>query len=97
MDKLIANASGALAQAGMNRRGFLGRLARATCGAVIVGAAFTKGVSADHCSGSHFCITIQTTYCGSCGENCDSSKRPYVRETEGENCYTGETCPTRIS
>ncbi len=96
MDKLFAKTSESLAKAGMDRRGFLGRLASATGGAVILAVALAQGASADHCDGSHFCITNTSSYCGSCGEHCQSSKRPYITEVEGENCYTGETCPTRI-
>ena len=38
MDKLFANASVGLAKASMNRRGFLGRLARAAGGAAVLTA-----------------------------------------------------------
>ena len=96
MDKLIANASVGLAKAGMNRRGFLGRLARATGGAAVLTAAFARGVSADHCDGSHFCVTGESDpYCGSCGVGCASSSRLTYVEVYGVNCYTGEDCPKK--
>ena len=58
MDKLIANASVGLAKASMNRRGFLGRLARAAGGAAVLTAGLATVARADHCGGSHhFCQT----------------------------------------
>ncbi len=95
MDKLIAQASESLAKASMNRRGFLGRVAGAVGGAAVLSVLFTRAAFADHCDGSHFCVTNTTTFCGSCGERCHESKRPYVRRVEGENCYTGKTCPPK--
>lgn len=96
MDKLIANASVGLAKAGMDRRGFLGRVAGAVGGAAALSVLLTRAAYADHCDGHHFCITSQTVFCGGCGENCSPSKRPWVRRVEGKNCYTGETCPPKI-
>jgi hypothetical protein len=96
MDKLIANASVGLAKASMNRRGFLGRLAGATGGAAVLAGFLAKGVSADHCGGSHFCVTGESSpYCGICGIGCSSSSRATFVEVYGVNCYTGEDCPKR--
>lgn len=93
MDKLIANASVGLAKAGMNRRGFLGRLAGATGGAAVLTLAFAKGVSAGYCSGSQFCVDYTVgPYCGAYGENGCEHGKPTITEEHGVNCYTGEDC-----
>ena len=93
MDKLIANASVGLAKASMNRRGFLGRLARATGGAAVLTVAFATAARADHCSGSHFCVDYTVgPYCGAYGENGCWDGKPTITEEHGVNCYTGESC-----
>ena len=97
MDKLIANASVGLAKAGMNRRGFLGRLARATGGAAVLTGLAAVGVSASaHCSGPYFCPTYAEYYCGSCGEN-GCSGRPHVKNQHGVHCLSGASCPSIIT
>ena len=98
MDKLIANASVGLARASMNRRGFLGRLARATGGAaVLTGLAAVTVSASSHCWGPYFCETHSDNYCGACGENCSPSSRPYVRRHHGVHCLSGERCPSWTS
>ena len=71
--------------------------AGAAGGAVAVSAALVTGVSADHCDGSHFCVTKVTYSCGPCGYGCNPSWiRPHMKRVEGENCYTKEKCPTKV-
>ena len=95
MDKLIANASVGLAKAGMNRRGFLGRVAGAVGGAAVLSVFLARTASADvYCgSTSSFCVVSEVgPYCGSEGEHPCTHGKPSITEQHGENCYTGETC-----
>ena len=98
MDKLIANASVGLARASINRRRFLGKVVGAAGSAVAISAFFVTGVSADHCQGSHFCETSRSTVPGFCGDRrCSFPKKPRMWRQEGNDCYTGATCPTLYS
>ena len=96
MDKLIANASVGLAKAGMNRRGFLGRLARAAGGAAVLTAGLATVARADHCEGSHHCVSNECTYHknpGSCGPpNCGYNQAEYESRCLVVDCYTRESC-----
>ena len=98
MDKLIANASVGLAKAGMNRRGFLGRLARATGGAAVLTGLAAVGVSASsHCSGPYFCETgsyYETGFCGDYG--CGNDKGRYHVRT-GVHCLSGGACHNEVT
>ena len=94
MDKLIASASVGLAKAGMNRRGFLGRLARATGGAVVLSAAFASVANANHCGHHHRCITDYFEWVGQCGHrNCPiyTSEARWKRYRV-KDCYTKQDC-----
>ena len=98
MDKLIANASVGLAKAGMNRRGFLGRLARShwrSCNTYCRSyrSRCRNGVCQQSLLGPYFCETHSDNYCGACGENCSPSSRPYVRTHHGVHCLSGERLP----
>ena len=98
MDKLIANASISLAKASMNRRGFLGRLARAAGGAAVLTAGFATVARADHCGGSHFCETARSNEDGFCGDShCVFPKKARYWRQEGNDCYTGANCPAIYS
>ena len=95
MDKLIANASVGLAKASMNRRGFLGRLARAAGGAAVLTAGLATVVRADHCSGSHHCVSNECTYhaSGICGApHCPYDHKQYEARCLVVDCYTRESC-----
>ena len=93
MDKLIANASVGLAKAGMNRRGFLGRLARAAGGAAVLTAAFAKAAYADHCWGPYICNQSSWYQLGCCGgHGCSHRQKPKFHIVEGEHCVSGERC-----
>ena len=94
MDKLIANASVGLAKASMNRRGFLGRLARATGGAVVLTGLAAVAVSAStHCSGPYFCETSRYVVDIECSHpNCHMTERARALIREGVHCLSGETC-----
>ena len=93
MDKLIANASVGLAKASMNRRGFLGRLARATGGAAILTAGLATVARADHCEGSHHCLdNCSESFDGDCDwQNCGGDRNEMV-SCEVVDCYTRESC-----
>lgn len=99
MDKLIANASVGLAKAGMNRRGFLGRLARATGGAAVLTGLAAVAVAADtHCSGPYFCETSSYIITGTCHDSrCPSDKMSRELVREGVHCLSGETCYPQYS
>ncbi len=95
MDKLIANASVGLAKAGMNRRGFLGRLARAAGGAAVLTAGLATAVRADHCAGSHHCVSTDdcTEHDGACGPpDCISGQLAIESRCLVVDCYTRESC-----
>ena len=93
MDKLIANASVGLAKAGMNRRGFLGRLARAAGGAAVLTAGLASVARADHCEGSHHCLTGCHTSPGTCGSGgCPMTETVTWWKCEVVDCYTREHC-----
>ncbi len=96
MDKLIEDASVSLAKAGMDRRGFLGKLALAATGAGALSVLFASGVSADHCSGSHFCETSRSII-SYCGGSCSYNKKTKELRQEGKDCYTGASCPALYS
>lgn len=98
MDKLFANMSVGLAKTGMNRRGFLGRLVRATTGAAVLTGLAAVGVSASsHCSGPYFCETASYYETGFCGDHgCGTDKgRYHVRE--GVHCLSGASCPNEVT
>ncbi len=96
MDKLFANMSVGLAKTGMNRRGFLGSLVRATTGAVILTGLTAKSAFAQDCGGPYFCMTSEYTYCGSCKEcGCSYSEKPTILRQEGVHCFLGFTCSPR--
>ena len=99
MDKLIANASVGLAKAGMNRRGFLGRLARATGGAVVLTGLAAVAVSANaHCWGPYFCETSRYVQDAECGHHrCTQYQKSRQLVREGVHCLSGETCHPQIS
>ena len=99
MDKLIANASVGLAKAGMNRRGFLGRLARAAGGAVVLTGLAAVAVSANaHCWGPYFCETSQYIVEGTCHDNrCPQGRKSRELVREGVHCLSGETCYPKYS
>ena len=98
MDKLIANASVGLAKASMNRRGFLGRLARATGGAVILtGLGAIAASASTHCSGPYFCETSQYVIDGSCHDGCTQGRQSRELVREGVHCLSGETCHPEYS
>lgn len=95
MDELFANMSVGLARAGMNRRRFLGKVVGAAGIAAAISAVLVTGVSANHCQGSHFCETSRSTVPGYCGDSrCSFPKKPRMWRQEGNDCYTGATCPT---
>ena len=93
MDKLIAQASESLAKAGMNRRGFLGRLVRATTGAAVLTVGLATVVRADHCEGSHHCLTGCHIVPGTCGSGgCSRTQTVRWEKCEVVECYTREHC-----
>ena len=93
MDKLIANASVGLAKASMNRRGFLGRLARAAGGAAVLTAGLATVARADHCEGSHRCLSeCSAPYDGDCDWHNCGGNRNRMEECKVVDCYTGEYC-----
>ena len=92
MDKLIAQASESLAKAGMNRRGFLGKLAGAAGGAAVLTAAFATAAQADHCEGSHHCVTCRAPYTGSCGHPCSMRSKSVWQECRVVDCYERTPC-----
>ncbi|MDE2817232.1 MAG: hypothetical protein OXK81_11120 [Chloroflexota bacterium] len=99
MDKLFAKTSESLAKAGMNRRGFLGRLVRATTGAAVLTGLAAVAVAADtHCSGPYFCETSSYLIPGSCSHHkCPSNKKSRLLIREGVHCLSGETCYPKYS
>ena len=99
MDTLFANLSEGLAKGGMNRRGFLGRLARATGGAAVLTGLAAVGVSASsHCWGPYFCETSSYVIPGECSHpNCSRYKRSRILVREGVHCLSGETCHPKQS
>ncbi len=93
MGTLIANASEGLAKSSMNRRGFLGRLARAAGGAAVLTAGLATVARADHCSGSHHCLTdCGDTWIGTCGAPCHYTKKNVNKTCYVIDCYTGASC-----
>ena len=97
MGTLIANASEGLAKSSMNRRGFLGRLVRATTGAAVLTGLAAVGVSADnHCWGPYMCNVNAWYWTGFCGdEGCGNGKRRFLVR-EGVHCLSGEHCREQI-
>ena len=95
MDKLIANASVGLAKASMNRRGFMGRLARAAGGAAVLTAGLASVVRADHCEGSHHCVSGE---CEDSPQSCSNGRcalhheRAIYLRCKVVDCYTREFC-----
>lgn len=98
MDKLIASASVGLAKAGMNRRGFLGKLAGATGGAAVLAGLLAKGAKASNCDYSHpHCQgPCEEEYDGACGAPCHYTKRNKWRKCYLIDCYTGDTCSSYL-
>lgn len=93
MDTLIAQASESLAKAGMNRRGFLGRLVSATTGAAVLTVGLATAARADHCEGSHHCLTGCHKSPGTCGSGgCAKTETVIWWKCEVVDCYTREHC-----
>ena len=93
MDKLIANASVGLAKAGMNRRGFLGRLVRATTGAAVLTGLGAVAVSADdHCWGPYMCNVTSWYQEGGCGDDGCHNDKGYFHIRTGVHCLSGQQC-----
>ena len=99
MGTLIAHASEGLAKSSMNRRGFLGRLVRATTGAAVLTGLAAVGVSADnHCWGPYFCVTSEWVEDGFCGDpGCFNDHAPRYRVRVGVHCLTQQPCPTEVT
>ena len=92
MDTLFAQASESLAKAGMNRRGFLGRLVSATTGAAVLTAGLSTAVRADHCEGSHHCVTCKSPFTGSCGYPCSMRQKNRWQKCRVVDCYERTPC-----
>ena len=90
MDTLIAQASESLAKAGMNRRGFLGRLVSATTGAAVLSTAFATSVRAGSCLSRLKCRSCKTIP-GGCP--CRGTNYTVIWEVCYEiDCHTREKC-----
>ena len=90
MDTLIAQASESLAKAGMNRRGFLGKLAGAAGGAAVLTTVLATAARADSCLSGLKCRSCKTIP-GGCG--CRGTNYTVIWEVCYEvDCHTGEKC-----
>lgn len=89
MDTLFANLSEGLAKAGMDRRGFLGKLAGAAGGAAVLISALATAARADSC-GELTCRSC-TIIPGGCP--CRDTNLTFIWEVCYEiDCHTRERC-----